>query len=148
MATLTKFQIFVEDLAEAVHNLATNNLRLALFNTVPSASADAVLADVGTEIAYTFLATNPTSRDITVVSSSQTGGVYSLVASDQTLSASGGSVGPFQYIVVYNEATVAKVDPLIGWYDYGSALTLNDGESLTIDYGANGAGNGNILTIT
>lgn len=148
MATLTKFQIFVEDLAEKVHDLGTENLRLALFNTAPSASLDAILTDVGTEIVYTNLASNPTSRNVTITSSAQTGGTYALEASDQTLTASGGALPTFQYIVLYNEATTTKVDPLIGWYDYGSALTLNDGESLTIDYGANGVGNGNILTIT
>jgi len=148
MAALNKFHIFVEDLAEAVHNLGTHNLRLALFNVAPSVSADAVLTDIGSEIAYTNLASNPTSRDITVTASAQTGGTYALEASDQTLTATGGAVGPFQYITIFNEGTATKTDPLIGYYDYTSALTLNDGESLTIDYGANGAGNGNILTIT
>ena len=148
MATLSKFEIFVQDLANGVHNLGTDNLRLGLTPTLPSASLDALRADVAGEIVYTNLASDPTSRNITIASSTQTGGTYSLVASDQTLTASGGAVAAFQYIFIFNEGTTAKVDPVIGWYDYGSSLTLNDGESLTIDYGANGAGNGNILTIT
>ena len=147
MATLSKFEIFVEDVANGVHNLGTDNLRLALTNNTnaPSASLDAVLTDI-VQIAYTNLSGDPTSRDITIASSTQTGGTYTLVASDQTLSATG-TMAAFQHIVVFNEGTTGKVDPLIGWYDYGSELTLNNGESLTIDYGANGAGNGNILSI-
>lgn len=147
MPTLTKYYCLCEDLAEKVHNLASENLRLALTNAAPNVSTHTLLANV-TEISYTFLASNPTSRNVTIASSSQTGGTYTLVGTDQTLTASGGAVGPFQYIVLFNEATVTKVDPLIGYWDYGSALTLNDGESLTIDYGANGAGNGTILSIT
>ena len=147
MATLTKYHCFVEDLAEGVHNLASQNLRLALSNTAPVVATDALLGGIS-QIAYTNLASDPTSRNITVVTSSQTGGTYALVVSDQTLTASGGAIAAFRYLIVFNEATAVKVDPLIGYYDYGSALTLNDGESLTIDYGANGAGNGNLLTIT
>lgn len=150
MATLNKFQIFVEDLAKAVHDLsvAGNTLRFSLTNTEPSVSLDALLADLPTPIAYTNLSGGVTSLNITVTASAQTGGTYALEASDQTLTATGGTVGPFQFLSIYNLDTVAKADPLIGYYDYGSALTLNDGESLTIDFGANGAGNGNILTIT
>jgi len=147
MATLTKFHCFVENLAEKVHNLGSDQLALALTNTAPTVSTNTILGNI-TQIAYTNLASNPTSRNITVASSSQTGGTYSLVAQDQTLTATGGAVGPFRYIVVFNDTQTSPVDPLIGYYDYGSALTLNDGESLTIDYGANGTGNGNILTIT
>ena len=150
MATLNKFYIFVEDLAQAVHNLDTtgDTLRYSLTNTEPSVSLDAVLTDLPTPISYTNLSGQPTSLDITITAAAQTTGTFALEASDQTLTASGGAVGPFQFLSIYNLDTVAKADPLIGYYDYGSALTLNDGESLTIDYGANGAGNGNILTIT
>lgn len=150
MATLNKFQIFVQDLAHAVHDLSVggDTLRFSLTNTEPSVSLDALLADLPTPISYTNLSGQPTSLNITITASAHTTGTFALEASDQTLTASGGTVGPFQFLSIFNLDTVAKVDPLIGYYDYGSALTLNDGESLTIDFGANGAGNGNILTIT
>ena len=150
MATLTKIADFVEHVAEGTHNLGADQLAVALSNTAPgSETPTAPTSDGGgilgnvTQIAYTNLSgTNP--RNLTTSSSSQTSGTYTLVLADLTLTASGGSVGPFQYIYVYNEAATTPVDALIGYYDYGSALTLNDGESLTIDFDAtNGA-----LTIT
>lgn len=128
MATFNKFQQFVEDLAHGVHDLSTDQLVVALSNTQPVAT-NAVLADI-TQISYT----NLSSRNITTTSSAQTSGTYQLTLTDLTISASGGAAAAFQYIVIYNDAPTSPADPLIGWYDYGSELTLNDGESLTIDF--------------
>lgn len=136
MATFTKFQPFVEKLAEKAHNLGSDQLKVALTNSAPSA-ANGVLADI-TEITYT----NLSSRNITTSSSAQTAGTYKLVLADLVLTASGGSVGPFRYVVLYNDT--ATNDELIGYYDYGSSITLADGDTFTIDFdGTNG-----VLTIT
>ena len=136
MSTYTKINDFVEDVAEKVHDLASDDLTVALSNTAPgsetsdpSADGNGVLANV-TEIAYT----NLSSRVLTTSSSSQTGGTYKLVIDDLTLTASSGSVGPFQYIYIYNDT--ATNDELIAYYDYGSALTLEDGESIKLDFSA------------
>lgn len=136
MAAFNKFNAFAENVAEGVHNLASNQLRIALTNTAPVA-ANSVLTDI-TEISYT----NLSARNVTTSSSAQTGGVYKLTCADLVLSASGGSVGPFRYVVLYNDT--AAGDPLIGWYDYGSSITLASGETLTVDFDqANG-----VLTLT
>lgn len=133
MATYNKFNAFVENVAEGVFNLGTNQLAVALCAAANAPVAgNSVLADL-TQISYT----NLSSRNITTTSSSQTGGTYSLVLEDLTLTASGGSVGPFRYVVIYSDTPTSPADPLIAWYDYGSDLTLADGESLTIDFGAN-----------
>lgn len=134
MAAFNKFRSFVEAIAEGVHNLGSDQLKVALTNTAPGA-ANTVLTDI-TEIAYT----NLSSRDITTTSSSQTTGVYSLVMQDLVLTSSGGSTGPFRYIVIYNDT--AANDELIGWFDYGSSITLANNETLTLDFQAN------LLTIT
>lgn len=134
MATYTKFSAFVENLAEKVHNLGADALTVALTNTAPTAATDSVLADI-TEVSYT----NCSSRALTISSSSQSSGTYKLVLADLTLTASGGSVGPFRYVVIYNDTPTSPADPLIAYYDYGSSITLADTETLLIDFdGTNG----------
>lgn len=138
MATsiFNKVNSFTEALAEKVHNLGSDTLTLALTNTAPAAT-NTQLSNI-TQISYTFL----NSRVLIVTGSAQTSGVYKLTILDKTLTSTGGSTGPFRYVVLYNDT--ATNDELIGWYDYGSSITLGDGESLLIDFDdANG-----VLTIT
>jgi hypothetical protein len=126
MATFNKFDSFVEAVAEGTHNLGSNQLTIALSNTAPVAG-NSVLADI-TQITYTNLST----RNLSTTSSAQSGGLYKLVVADTTLTSTGGSTGPFRYVVVYN--STAAGGPLIGWFDYGSSITLLSGESLTVDF--------------
>ncbi len=128
MAGFQKFYQFVEDIAKKVHNLSTDQLKIALCASANAPVAtNAVLADL-TEISYTNLST----RNITTTSAEQTTGVLKLILVDLVLTASGGSVAAFRYIVIYNDTASGK--PLIGFYDYGSNLTLLDGETFTIDW--------------
>lgn len=131
MATFTKFNSFVEAVAEKAHNLGSDQLVIALTNSAPLA-ANSVLADL-TQISYT----NCSSRNITTASSAQTSGTYKLTLTDLVLTASGGSFGPFRYATIYNDT--ASNDELIGFYDYGSSITVAAGETFTIDFdGSNG----------
>ena len=140
MATFNKFHQFVEDIAHGVHNLSTGTLTVALCNAANAPVAtNSVLANL-TPIAYT----NLSSRVITTTSSAETTGVYKLTLTDLVLTASGGSVAAFRYVVIYNDTPTSPADPLIGWYDYTSDLTLASGETLTINFDdANG-----VFTIT
>lgn len=132
MATYTKFNAFVEALAEKKHNLGSDQLVVALTNTAPTAATDDTLSDI-TEVSYT----NCSTRNITTSASAQTSGTYKLTLTDLTLTASGGTVGPFRYVVVYNDTSAN--DDLVAFYDYGSSITLADGETLLIDFdGTNG----------
>lgn len=132
MATYNKFRQFVEDIAEKVHNLGADQLVVALTAAANApVNTNSVLADL-TQISYT----NLSSRNITTSSSAQTAGTYKLVLADLVLTASGGSVATFRYVVIYNDTPTSPADPLIAWYDYGSDVTLLNGESLTIDFDA------------
>lgn len=135
MAAYNKFNAFVEAVAEKVHNLGSDALMVALCAAANAPVAgNSVLADL-TQISYT----NCSSRAVTTSSSAQTSGTYKLVLADLVLTASGGSVGPFRYVVLYNDTPTSPADPLLGWYDYGSEITLASGETLTIDFdGTNG----------
>lgn len=136
MASFVKVNDFVEYAVEGM-NLGSDTLIVALSNTDPTAGTDVtadgngVLANIS-QISYT----NLSSRTLANVTSAQSSGTYKLSADDLTLTASGGSVAAFRYVVIYND-TVTN-DPVIGYYDYGSSLTLNDGDTFTIDIGANG----------
>lgn len=136
MAVFNKLNGFVEHLSEGVHNLGSDQLVLALSNTAPasettsptSTTANCILANV-TQISYTGLST----RQVVTTTSEQSSGTYRLVLQDITLSSTG-TVGPFRYIYLYNDTPTSPADPLIGFFDYGAGLTLNNGESLTIDF--------------
>jgi hypothetical protein len=134
MATFNTFQSFVEALAEKVHNLGTDTLTVALTNSAPVAT-NTVLANI-TQIAYTNIQNGTTTgRDLTGVTSAQTTGTYKLDANDLVLTATG-TVPTFRYVVLYNNT--ATNDELIGWYDYGAAVDLLNGETFTITWDAAG----------
>ena len=130
MGTYNKFQCFVADICEKKHNLGSGTLKVALSNAsnAPSASADVKLADI-----TTVSVANLDSVTLTVSSSSQTSGTYKLVVADKTMPASG-AVGPFQYVIIYNDT--AANDELVCWYDYGSEVTLASGDTFKLDFGA------------
>lgn len=133
MAAFSKFQQFVEDLGKGVHNLDTGTLKIMLVNTAPTAT-NAVKADL-TEISagngYTAGGTQAANNDY-----EQTTGTAKLVADDVVFTASGGTIGPFRYAVIYNDTPSSPADPLIGYWDYGSSITLQVGETFTVDLDA------------
>lgn len=137
MATFNKFNSFVEAVAEKKHDLGADTFVVALCATANApVAANAQLSDL-TVIAYT----NLSSRSVgTATSSAQTSGTYKLVLPDLVLTASG-TVAAFQYVVLYNDTSTN--DLLVGYYDYGSAVTLLNTETFTIDFD----GSAGVLTI-
>ena len=133
MASFTKFYSFVEAMAEKSHNLGSDTLKVVLTNSAPSQS-NTVLADI-TQISNGNGYTTG-GATATISSSAQTLGTYKLVLADVTFTASG-SMGPFRYAVLYNDT--ATSDELIGYWDYGSSITLAASETFTVDFdGTNG----------
>lgn len=129
MASFNKINQFVENLGKGVYNLNGDTLKIALTNTAPVAT-NSVLADI-TQIAngngYTTGGTAVGSNAY-----SQTTGTGKLTGNDVTFTATG-AVGPFQYAVLYDDTPTSPADPLIGWWDYGSAITLANGDTFTVD---------------
>lgn len=130
MASFNKFNAFVEDVAEKVHNLGADTLKIMLTNTAPVAgnSVKADLTEISAGNGYTAGGTA-----VTITASSQTAGTYKLVGNDVVFTASGGSIAAARYAVLYNDTPTSPADPLIGWWDYGSSITLLTGETLTVD---------------
>lgn len=150
MATYNKFDIFVEDLTNKVHDIfgtggAADALKVYLSNATPSASADAVKADLaeistGNGYAGAIAATNNGTRS---------GGTYTLQGTSVQVTASGGAIAQFRYVVLFNDTPTSPADPLIAWWDYGSALDLADGESFAIRFNNAAVGvAGNIATLS
>jgi hypothetical protein len=134
MASYNKFQQFVEELAKKAHNLDTDVLKVMLTNTAPVAtnSVKADLTEISAGNGYTAGGTAVGSQD-----AEQVTGTLKLTGADVVFTASGGTIGPFRYAVLYNDTHAS--DGLIGWWDYGSSITLNDGETFTVDFdGTNG----------
>lgn len=128
MATLNKFYCFVEDLAEQKHNLGSDALKLMLTSGTPSFT-NTVKTDIP-EVSgiYGYPSGGVQLSNIT---SAQTSGVYKLSADTVVITAATGVIGPFRNVVLYNNTHASK--PLISWWDYGSSISLNPGESLTVN---------------
>ena len=141
MAGFNKFQVFVENLAEKVHNLGSDELKIMLTNTAPNVAdthfdtltdlrleATSNALDLTTGGGYTA-----GGEIVTITASAQSGGTYKLTGNDRVFTATTG-FGPFQYAVLYNNTGgAAATRPLIGWWNYGSAVTLLALETFTVD---------------
>lgn len=140
MAAYFKFNAFVADIAGKVHNLGADALKVLLSNTA-LAAANAVKADL-TEIgAGNGYAAGGTA--VVITTSSQAAGLYTLAGNQVVFTAAGGTIGPLRYAALYNSTPGAG--PLIGGWDYGSSITLQIGETFTVQF--NSANPGTILTI-
>lgn len=140
MASFNKFEDFVERLGLAIHDLNTHTLKIALTNTAPNATDDE-LADI-TQIAngngYT------TGGEDTQNTWAESGGTGTLTGTKVVWTSSGAGMATFRYVVLYNDTSTG--DKLIGWWDYGSGLTLGVGETFTVKFN-NGDPTGTVLTI-
>lgn len=139
MATFNKINDWVENEGE-VADLDGDTFTVALSNTAPGSESTpptgdgaGILANV-TQISYT----NCSSRTLTLASSSQSSGTYTIDFNNLTLTASGGNVGPFRYVYIYDDTPTSPADPLVCYFDYGSSITLADGETLDINFNASG----------
>lgn len=144
MAAYNKFQDFVEQLLLAKHDFsaAGHVFRIYLSNTAPSAAADAVkadLAEIGGGNGYTA------GGEDVQNTLAEAAGTSTVTGTKVVWTASGGTIGPFQYVVLYNDTQTSPADPLVGWWDYASALTLQIGETFTVKFN-NGDPTGTILT--
>lgn len=131
MATFNKFECFVGDLGDKVHDLDADTLKVYLTNNTPSASADSVKADLAGITEQNGYAPADIQNGW-----SESGGTGTLTGVDYEWTASGGSFGPFRYAVLDNDTPTSPADPLVAWWDYGSSITVNAGEKFKVDFGA------------
>lgn len=136
MASFTKYNTFIDEISKAGHNLQTAVFKAALTNTAPTAATDTVW---NTTVAPAPAAANGYTaggNTLTTSSASTTSGTFKLVLADTVFTAAGGQLGPVRYAIIYDSSASNKV---VGYYDYGSSVTLNDTETFTVDFdGTNG----------
>ena len=135
MASFVKYEQFVEDLGNKVHDLVGTNdtLKVLLSNSAPNVSTHAVRADtseLSTGGGYT------SGGEDTQNNGSESGGTLTVTGVDIVFTAAGGTIGPFRYAILYNDTPSSPADPLIGYWDYTSSITLQEGETFTVDFGA------------
>lgn len=135
MAAYNKFQQFVEDLGKGVHQLhaAGHTLKVYLSNATPDAAADAVKADLAEFAGGTGYTSGGTDVQNDYTESS---GTASLTGVDVVWTAGAADWNQFRYVVLYNDTPSSPADPLISWWDYGTGLTLGNGETFTVDFGS------------
>ena len=139
MAAFNKFDQFANDVANKVHDLlgtagaGADVIKVMLTNVGPNQATNQVKADIaeiGTGNGYTsggFSVSNAGTKS---------GGVITVVATSVVFAASGGSIGPFRYAVFYNDTQASPAKPLVGYVDYGLAVTLAATETFTVAFGA------------
>ncbi len=142
LAVYNKFNLFTDDLVKAVYNFGTDTFNVMLTNVAPVAT-NHVFGDL-TEIA----AGNgyPAGGSPSAITLANVAGTETVTAADVTFTASGGAIGPFRYAVIYDATPVSPLKPLIAWWDYGSSITLNNGEPFTVEPNA-GTPDGTLFTL-
>ena len=145
MAAYNKFNIFVEHLVDAVHDIAlvVDTCKIMLVNSPAPVATNSLKADL-TEITAGFGYT--AGGEDATNSGARATGTFTLTGTKVVWTASGGSIGPFQYVVLYNDTPTSPADPLIAWWNHGSAVTLADGETFTVKFN-NGDPTGTIFTL-
>lgn len=135
MAAFNKIEQFVLDLGQGVHQLhaAGHTLKVYASNAVPSTSADTVKADIAEITAQNGY---PSGGSDIANDYTEATGTGTLTGTDVTWTATTGGFGPLRYIPLYNDTPASPLDPLIGWWDYGSSVSPAVGETFTVDFGA------------
>jgi len=131
MAAYNKFQDFVEKVLTALHDFtaAGHVMKVYLSNATPSASADLVKADLAELGAGNGYTAGGEDAQNTLAESA---GTATVTGTKIVWTAAGGTIGPFQYAVLYNDTSAS--DNLVAWWDYGSALTLQIGETFSVKF--------------
>jgi len=130
MAAYNKFNDFSEQLANGVQNFATDVYKVALSNTAPVAT-NTILSDITQISAGNGYTSGGSTTTITLA---EVTGTTTVSGTQVVFTASGGSIGPFRYVVLYNDTTSSPSKPLVAWWDYGSSITLADGETFTVKF--------------
>jgi hypothetical protein len=132
VATFNKYNFFIDEISKGGHNFqASPVLKGALTNTAPDVTTQTVWNTTVAPEPVAAVGYTAGGNTLTISSATTTAGVFKLVLADTTFTAGAGSIGPFRYFIIYNSSATNK---LIGYYDYGSSITLATTETFTPDF--------------
>lgn len=131
------FDEFGSDLGKGVHNLSSHSLKVALTNSAPNQATGATISDI-TQIASTGGYAAQTLDSVTWSETSAGSGVWRLNSADEVFTATGADFATFRYVVLFNDTPTSPADPLIGYLDYGTGVTVTNGNTFTVDLGTSG----------
>jgi hypothetical protein len=129
-AAFNKFHQFIDEISKGGHNLGTAVLKLALTNTAPNQATDTTWNTTSHPPPTNIGGYTAGGNTLTTSSAATTAGLFKLVLADSVFTAGAATIGPFRYAVLYNSTASNKV---VGYYDYGSSITLGDTETFTYD---------------
>lgn len=136
-STFTVYHEFKRYLADGTVDLDGDNFVAFLSNSTPAAATETVRADI-TGIGETNGYAALTMTGVTWTETGAGTGVWRFDCADFAWTASAGSFGPFQYVILYDDTPAAPADPLVGYWDYGSSISITDGNEFSFVVGANG----------
>ncbi|MDE1830238.1 MAG: hypothetical protein KGI25_07945 [Thaumarchaeota archaeon] len=141
MVAYNKFQPFVQYVCNGNFNLGSDTLKVGLSNTAPTASSSSwsSITEISSGNGYTT-----GGNSLTGVSSSQTSGTETLSANNTTWTATG-AMATFRYVVLYDSTPASN--GLIAWWDYGSGISMNNGDTFTVQWNG-GSSSGTIFTMS
>ena len=139
MAAFVQFHEFGRYLGDGTIDLDSDTFRAVLSNVAPTAATDDTLSDI-TQIANGngYTTGGVTLGSVTWTETGAGSGIWAFSAADFSWTATGGAMAQFRYIVLYDDTPISPADPLLGYLDYGSGLTLPQDATFTVDIGANG----------
>lgn len=130
MAVFNKFNDFSEQLVNGAQDFDAHTYKVALSNSAPVAT-NTIFSNITEISAGNGYTAGGTATTITVA---EVTGTTTVSGTQVVFTASGGSIGPFRYVVLYNDTQTTPNKPLVGWWDYGSGITLADGETFTVKF--------------
>ena len=142
MATFVKVDDFVLKLASGDHDFTADVFKLALSNTSPTAATDTQWL-TGTHSPPAAANNYTTGGETVTVTGTEASGTLTVGGDEVVYTASGGDIGPFRYAIFYN---TTDNDNMICYWDHGSSVTLNTGETYTVTFNSD-ATDGKIFDI-
>lgn len=136
----TKYQDFSEQLIRGVHDWDAHTFKVALTNTAPTNTHTSLsqITEITAGNGYTA------GGNTTTVTISETTGTTTVSGTEVVFTATG-AMATFRYAVLYNDTATSPADALIASFDYGTAISLTNGDTFTVRF--NNASPGTMFTL-